>query len=169
MHLDPQLLARLCVARERLTDPDAFGRSVDEIAAEVRLSRGRFIRLFALVFGETPHQFRTQARLARARHLLATRRLSVTDVCFELGFSSLGSFSTLFTRHTGETPSAYARRVRPLIQVPPHSAASLVPGCLTLMLALPPGTLRTFREASPAARDAHSRASNGGTTACESN
>jgi AraC-like DNA-binding protein len=76
-----------------------------------------------------------QVRLDRARQLLAAEQRSVTAVCMEVGFSSLGSFSTLFSRRFGETPSAYRRRVK---------AADLVPGCLTLMASVPD---RSFREA----------------------
>ena len=63
---------------------------------------------------------------------------SVTDVCMEVGFSSLGSFSTLFTRRLGEAPSAYQRRVRTSVQVPGGLPAVLAPGCLSLMSRLPP-------------------------------
>jgi hypothetical protein len=77
---------------------------------------------------------------------------SVTDVCMEVGFSSLGSFSALFTRRVGEAPSAYRRRFRAMCQVPgPLRAADLTPGCLTLMARLPPSAfanpVRNFREA----------------------
>jgi hypothetical protein len=61
----------------------------------------------------------------------------VTDVCMAVGFSSLGSFSTLFTQRIGEPPSAYRRRVRTLITVPGIPAIDLTPGCLTLMGRLP--------------------------------
>jgi hypothetical protein len=75
----------------------------------------------------------------------------VTDVCMEVGFSSLGSFSTLFTQRVGEAPSAYRRRVRAMVQVPGTVPAALIPGCLSLMGRLPPSALadrgRSFREA----------------------
>ena len=66
--------------------------------------------------------------------------LSVTEVCMEVGFSSLGSFSALFTRWTGMPPSRY----RSLVQVPARIAAPIVPGCLGMLAALP----RNFREAT---------------------
>ena len=82
---------------------------------------------------------------------MATAATSVTDVCLEVGFSSLGSFSTLFARQVGEPPSAYRRRVRAMIQVPGVKSVSLTPGCLSLMQHLPASafarTGRTFREA----------------------
>jgi len=75
----------------------------------------------------------------------------VTDVCMEVGFSSLGSFSSLFARRLGEAPSAYQRRVRTSVQVPGGLPAVLAPGCLSLMSRLPASAFtprRSFREAS---------------------
>lgn len=95
------------------------------------------IRQFNAVFGETPHQFRTRARLESAKLLLALSDRSVTDVCMDVGFTSLGSFSDLFTRRVGAAPSAYRRQIRSTIQVPEALAPELFPGCLTLMSRLP--------------------------------
>lgn len=75
------------------------------------MSPFRFIRRFHAVFGSTPHQFRIDTRLNRAKVLLAGRDLSVTDVCLEVGFTSLGTFSDLFARRVGAPPSA-GRRFR---------------------------------------------------------
>jgi AraC-like DNA-binding protein len=79
---------------------------IAQIAQQLCLSTGEFIRHFKAVFGETPHQWRNRMRLECARDLLISGKYSVTDVCMEVGFSSLGSFSTLFKRHFGESPSA---------------------------------------------------------------
>jgi AraC-like DNA-binding protein len=115
------------------------------------MSPFHFIRQFEAVFGVTPHQFRIQARLDLAKRLLALSDYSVTDVCMEVGFSSLGSFSTLFTDRVGEAPSAYRRRVRAMVQVPGTVPVVLIPGCLALMGRLPPSAfarpVRSFREA----------------------
>ena len=99
------------------------------------MSPFHFIRQFQAVFGETPHQLRIQARLERAKHLLALSDYSVTDVCMEVGFSSLGSFSDLFSRRVGLPPSAYRRRVRVFMPAPDGLSPQLAPGCLTLMAA----------------------------------
>ena len=69
--------------------------------------RRYFSRSFKAAFGETPHQYLMSRRMERAKALLRAGELSVTDVCFAVGFSSLGSFSTQFKRLVGETPSAY--------------------------------------------------------------
>jgi AraC-like DNA-binding protein len=121
------------------------------LAREVQISRFHFIRQFEAVFGVTPHQFRIQSRVDLAKHLLAMGQHSVTDVCMEVGFSSLGSFSALFTRRVGQTPSAYRRRVRAMVQVPGTHLADLTPGCLSLMSRLSASafarSVRNFREA----------------------
>jgi AraC-like DNA-binding protein len=125
-------LQRLCRARDRLRDPHESRLAIVDVAREARMSRYHFIRRFVAVFGETPHQFRIRSRLDHARHLLAAGQHSVTDVCMEVGFTSLGSFSALFTRRVGVPPSAYRQRVRP---------AELIPGCLTLMCGAPTAIL----------------------------
>jgi AraC-like DNA-binding protein len=126
---------RLCRARERLQQLDDSAPTIADIARDLRVSPFHFIRQFEAVFGVTPRQYRIQVRLDRAKEMLASGQMSVTDVCMAVGFSSLGSFSTLFTRRFGETPSAYRRRIRP---------ADQTPGCLTLMSHFPD---RSFREA----------------------
>jgi AraC-like DNA-binding protein len=142
---------RLCRARDLLREPREPSPSIADLAREVQISPFHFIRQFEAVFGVTPHQFRIQTRLDAAKHLLAMGHHSVTDVCMEVGFSSLGSFSALFTRRVGETPSAYRRRVRAMVPVPGTLLGDLTPGCLSLMSRLPASAfaspLRNSREA----------------------
>lgn len=133
----PALFRRMCEGRDRLVEGDAS--PVTDVARAVGVSPFHFIRVFEGLFGVTPHQFRTGARLERARWLLARGEHSVTEVCLELGFSSVGSFSELFARRVGEAPSAYARRVRRLAVMPEQLSRELWPGCLTLMTRLPAG------------------------------
>jgi AraC-like DNA-binding protein len=124
---------RLCRARNRLREVHDRRLSIEEVAKEAEVSTFHFIRQFQAMFGETPHQFRIQARLDRAKYLLAVSDYSVTDVCMEVGFSSLGSFSDLFSRKTGASPSLYRRRVRSTMPVARVLPPALIPGCLTLM------------------------------------
>jgi AraC-like DNA-binding protein len=146
---------RLCRARARLLEeaaaPAEERLTIDALARQSGMSPFHFIRSFGAVFGVTPHQARIGARLDRARQLLAGGELSVTEVCLEVGFESLGSFSALFARRVGEPPSRYRRRVRAQGVVPgaPPGAlpASAFPGCLTLMGRLPADAFRSFREA----------------------
>ncbi|HEY3593890.1 MAG TPA: AraC family transcriptional regulator [Polyangiaceae bacterium] len=137
---------RLCRARDRLHQVDE-PISIRAIAHEVDISEFHFTRQFRALFGVTPHQFRIRLRLDQAKQLLAGGRLSVTDVCMAVGFSSLGSFSDLFTRRVGVTPSSYQRRARAFGQVPAALSRELFPGCYCLMGRLPASAFRSFREA----------------------
>jgi AraC-like DNA-binding protein len=143
MLVTQDVFRRLCRAREMLCELDERTLSVRDVARDVAISQFHFIRQFEAVFGLTPHRFRTRTRIDHAKQLLIRGELSVTEVCMELGFSSLGSFSDLFTRHVGTSPSAYRRRVHAVGGLP-HSLAS---GCLSLMALLPEGAFRNFREA----------------------
>jgi AraC-like DNA-binding protein len=151
MLLRPEGFRRLCRARDLLREQRDPSPSIADLAREVRMSPFHFIRQFEAVFGVTPHQFRIQTRLDAARHLLAAGRHSVTEVCMEVGCSSLGSFSALFTQRIGEAPSVYQRRVRAMVQVPGIVPVELTPGCLSLMGRLPSSAfaepVRSFREA----------------------
>jgi len=131
--LSGRTFADLCRARDRLRAGGLESPTIRDIARTVSMSPFQFIRRFQAVFGETPHQVRIEARLERARHLLALSDRSVTDVCMEVGFSSLGSFSDLFARRVGVPPSIYRRRVRSKMTVPGTVPPELTPGCLTLM------------------------------------
>ena len=125
-------LASLQHARERLRADD--GRvPLAAVAREARLSVGELIRRFAAVFGETPHRYRSRERLARSKALLARGERSVTEVCMDVGFSSVGSFSAWFARGAGVAPTTYRSRVRALIDLPASSPKSLQPGCMSLL------------------------------------
>ena len=137
MLVSPDILRRLCCARELLCRESERVLSVREVASQVEFSPFHFIRQFEAVFGETPHQLRIRTRIERAKRLLAVGELSVTEVCLEVGFASLGSFSDSFARRVGESPSAYRRRIRAVAQVPEARESVIAPGCLSLMAMLP--------------------------------
>lgn len=136
MLLDRATLQRLSRARDLLATSDAEVRGVARVAG---ISPFHFIRLFDAAFGETPGQFRTRARLERAKALLASGA-SVTEACFDVGFSSVGSFSGLFQRRIGVAPSAY-RRIWQVRQTFAYA------GCFALMGMLPADAFRNSREA----------------------
>ena len=83
---------------------------LDELAATAHFSRYHFLRAFRRAFHATPHEYLTRKRMERARELLANSNHTVTEICFEVGFESLGSFSMLFHRSVGWSPSAYRAR-----------------------------------------------------------
>jgi AraC-like DNA-binding protein len=77
------------------------------LAREAHVSPRHFSRSFRRVFGETPYQYLLSRRLERARHLLRTTETSVAEICLEVGFTSVGSFTTTFTRHVGVSPTTF--------------------------------------------------------------
>jgi AraC-like DNA-binding protein len=134
MAISHAAFVRLCRARDRLRAVDDRPLTIDAVAREAALSPFHFIRQFQSVFGTTPHQYRTAVKLERARQLLGHQHYRITDVCVELGFSSLASFSHLFERHVGMRPSTYRREVRAQVTVPGrHHVFDAPPGCLSLM------------------------------------
>ena len=80
---------------------------IPALARHAHISPGHFSRRFKEAFGETPHQYVLTRRVERAQELLRNTELSVSDVCLEVGFQSLGSFSAAFHRVAGQTPTAY--------------------------------------------------------------
>jgi AraC-like DNA-binding protein len=84
--------------------------TLEEMAQIACLSPNHFLRTFRQVFRQSPHQYLTALRMERAQKLLAVTELSVTEICYAVGFASLGSFSWLFRRHFGISPEAYRQR-----------------------------------------------------------
>jgi AraC-like DNA-binding protein len=130
-------ITRLARARDLLRVACDAPLTVADAAREAALSPYHFIRTFKAVFGETPRQVRIEARIEQARRMLALEVASVTDICNAVGFSSLGSFSSLFTRRMGVGPSAYRHKARALIQVAGMLPLQLYPGCFSLMAQFP--------------------------------
>jgi AraC-like DNA-binding protein len=103
---------------------------LEQIASQASFSRYHFLRLFRATFQQTPHQYLVQRRIERAKALLAAGDLSITEICFTVGFQSLGSFSALFRRCAGYPPSAYRARVFRGFYLPRR----FVPACFLRML-----------------------------------
>jgi AraC-like DNA-binding protein len=101
---------RVLRARDAIHARYAQALRLEDLAHEAALSPFHFLRMFRAAFGETPHQYLTRVRIEAAKRLLLANA-PVTDVCFDVGFQSLGSFSALFARRVGAPPSAFRRRV----------------------------------------------------------
>ena|SRR5215510_10075490 len=129
--LSPATLVRLLRARDRLHDAPTEAPTVADLAAEVQLSRAHFLRSFVRAFGVTPHDYLTALRLDLAKRALA-RGASVTEACFDVGFSSLGSFSSLFSRRIGVAPRDWQRRVRTVVPSAALWPAVWIPGCFLI-------------------------------------
>jgi len=108
--LHDETFARVLRARDAIHARYAEPLRLDQLAREAALSPFHFLRIFRSAFGETPHQYLTRVRIEAAKRLLLADA-PVTDVCFEVGFQSLGSFSALFARRVGAPPSAFRRRL----------------------------------------------------------
>ncbi|HJU08887.1 MAG TPA: helix-turn-helix transcriptional regulator [Rhodanobacteraceae bacterium] len=102
-------LARLRRVRDRIDREYAKPLNVEALARGVHMSAGHLSRQFKLAFGESPYSYLMTRRIERAMALLRRGDLSVTDVCFTVGCTSLGTFSTRFTELVGMPPSVYQR------------------------------------------------------------
>ena len=102
-------LERLRRVRDRIDREYARPLDVEALARDAHMSAGHFSRQFRLAYGESPYSYLMTRRIERAMALLRRGDLSVTEVCFEVGCSSLGTFSSRFTELVGMSPSAYRR------------------------------------------------------------
>jgi len=118
---------------------------VDDMAGAAGLSRAHFSREFRAAFGESPHAYLLTRRLERAAALLRSTDHSVAEVCLSVGLSSIGSFTTSFTRTYGRSPTAYRA------SFPPAAMHVRVPSCVQRVYGRPQH--RTFREDSGPPRD----------------
>jgi AraC-like DNA-binding protein len=109
---------RLLRARDAMDRAYAEPLDVRAVAAVAHVSPAHFIRRFRAVFGETPHRYLQRRRVERSMFLLRETDVSVTDICFDVGFTSLGTFSRTFRSIVGETPSGYRRGHGPIVA--PH-------------------------------------------------
>jgi AraC-like DNA-binding protein len=101
---------RLLRARDAMDRTYARPLNVPSLARIAHVSEAHFIRTFRAAFGETPHRYLQRRRVERAMHLLRETDRSVTEVCLDVGFTSLGTFSRTFRDIVGEPPSAYRAR-----------------------------------------------------------
>ncbi|MFD4634531.1 helix-turn-helix transcriptional regulator [Streptomyces sp. NPDC058284] len=122
-------LVRLRQARDRMDRDYAEPLDVPALARGALMSAGHFSRSFRAAYGETPYSYLMTRRIERAKALLRRGDLSVTEVCFEVGCTSLGSFSSRFTELVGESPSAYRAR--------DHADGAAVPACVAKLRTRP--------------------------------
>jgi AraC-like DNA-binding protein len=123
-------LARLRRVRDRIDREYAQPLDVEALARGVHMSSGHFSRQFRLAYGESPYGYLMTRRIERAMALLRRGELSVTEVCFAVGCSSLGTFSTRFTELVGMPPSSYRRQAA-------ERAAAELPACVAKQVTRP--------------------------------
>lgn len=141
------VLVHLRAARDHLDRHFAEPTDLATVAAIAGVSKFHFHRLFTATYGTTPARYLTARRIERAQDLLRATNLTVTDVCFAVGYSSLGSFSTRFRDVVGETPGEFQRRYA-------IEGAPRIPGCFVFMWGLaerraPKRTSSAIQEKSP--------------------
>ncbi len=102
--------------------------NLSSISDEASLSKFHFIRLFKKAYGKTPHQYLIYVRIEKAKKLLGGNTL-ISDICFSVGFDSVGSFTTLFKKMTGLTPSAYQLRKNTIRQEIALTPLKFIPSC----------------------------------------
>jgi AraC-like DNA-binding protein len=106
---------RLLRARDAMDRAYAEPLDVRSVAAVAHISEAHFSRTFHAVFGETPHRYLQRRRVERSMFLLRETDRSVTDICLDVGFNSLGTFSRTFREIVGESPSAYRAGNGPMV------------------------------------------------------
>ena len=138
---------RLLRARDAMDRAYAEPLDVRAVAAVAHVSEAHFIRTFRAVFGETPHRYLQRRRVERSMFLLRETDRKVTDICLDVGFNSLGTFSRTFREIVGESPSSYRLASEPMV----------APNCVQMMAMRPLGApsgpraaakLSSFGEAS---------------------
>jgi AraC-like DNA-binding protein len=122
-------LARLRRVRDRIDREHAQPLDVEALARDAHMSAGHLSRQFKLAYGESPYGYLMTRRIERAMALLRRGDLSVTEVCFAVGCSSLGTFSTRFTELVGVPPSTYRSQMA-------HSPAEM-PSCVAKQVTRP--------------------------------
>jgi len=120
---------RLLRARDAMDRTYAGVLDVPSLARIAHVSEAHFIRTFKATFGETPHRYLQRRRVERAMFLLRGTDRSITDVCLDVGFSSLGTFSCTFREVVGQSPTDYRR----------GGALPAVPSCFAMRWSRPSG------------------------------
>jgi transcriptional regulator GlxA family with amidase domain len=122
-------LALLRRVRDRMDREYAEPLDVEALARGVNMSAGHLSRQFKLAYGESPYSYLMTRRIERAMALLRRGDMSVTDICFEVGCSSLGTFSTRFTELVGVPPSVYREQAA--------EATKGMPSCVSKQISRP--------------------------------
>lgn len=119
------------IVQAKLYIDNNYSENIDleKISDESYFSKFHFIRLFKQIYGKTPHQYLTFVRLEKAKELMCNGQ-SVSDVCYSVGFESLGSFSTKFKSTIGESPTAFISRQQSIRTEMAANPRKFVPGCM---------------------------------------
>jgi transcriptional regulator GlxA family with amidase domain len=147
-HQDPDLLRRLLRAKDRMDAASHEAWPVSRLARVSHVSEAHFARSFKQAFGVPPHRYLLTRRIERATALLRDTGLPITDIAFQTGWESLGTFGRTFRDITGESPSALRERARAAA-----GALARVPGCIVSAAQRPDLTIAVSEKRRRAAAD----------------
>jgi len=122
-------LKKLNASRDYIADNYQAPLSLSEIAQYSYMSPYHFLRVFKDTYGETPNEFLIRLRVEQAKKMLITEGFRVSDVCEKVGYTSLGSFSSLFQKHVGMAPTLYRRKLWTLSSEAFRFPSQAVPAC----------------------------------------
>jgi AraC-like DNA-binding protein len=128
MRLSPDIYQRIAAAKIYIDENFQDTLDLEDISSRAHLSRFHFHRLFTRIYRRTPHKYLTQKRLEKAQELLSDNK-PVTEVCNEVGFESIGSFSTLFKKEIGFAPQYYRNKAWLKKQQTKDQPKKFIPHC----------------------------------------
>ncbi|HZE83045.1 MAG TPA: AraC family transcriptional regulator [Puia sp.] len=137
MPIAPETYRKIIAAKWYMDEHFHEPIDLDRLSREACLSRYYFHRLFTRIYRRTPHQYLTQKRLRQARQWLADKEPSISDICNNVGFESIGSFSSLFKKTIGYTPQFYRNRALHQQQQARQQPRSFIPQCFANSFATP--------------------------------
>jgi len=120
---------RLSTSRDYIADNYLDTFSLNDAANNSFMSPFHFSRVFKKTYGETPNEFLIRLRIEKAKQMLITENFNVSEVCERVGYISLGSFSSLFHKHVGMSPTSYRRTLWALSSEPFRYPSQLIPSC----------------------------------------
>ncbi len=129
MPIAPDVYKRIVTAKLYIDGNFTEPIDLQRLSREACLSRYHFHRLFTRIYRITPHQYLTRKRIEQARKCLAGNELTITEICNEVGFESIGSFSTLFKKEIGHAPTHYRVRAWERQQQTVEQPRSFIPHC----------------------------------------
>ncbi|HYV94002.1 MAG TPA: AraC family transcriptional regulator [Chitinophagales bacterium] len=129
--LYPKVYLYRRIVQAKMFIDEHFSEPLDlnNIADEAFFSKFHFLRLFKNAYGRTPHQYLTLVRVQRAKELLKNKNTTASQACFDVGFESITSFTSLFKRHTGSTPASFQKLQLQLLDDARTEPLKFVPNC----------------------------------------
>ncbi|TMP38133.1 helix-turn-helix domain-containing protein [Pseudoalteromonas rubra] len=122
-------IKKLNAGRDYIADHFQGQLCLSDIARSSYMSPYHFLRVFKDMYGETPNEFLVRLRIEQAKKMLITENLSVSEVCEQVGYASLGSFSSLFAKQVGMAPTSYRRKLWALSSEAYRFPAQAIPAC----------------------------------------